>query len=283
MAGLYDFMYREYHPTQGRWLSPDPAGLAAVDLSNPQSLNRYAYALNSPTNLVDPLGLNAAAPWDDDGGGGGIPGFCPAQYSFEDCGYGGGGGWFPPIPIPGGGGGGGGGGTGGSTGSGSGPNTGGLPPTGGETLGIPNGFPIGGLSMCQLMGLCPIGPDCEFGACTPIPSGYVTGVSGNGTSQSPFTISVFVWASMHICGDFICDQHGNTVSLAPPNIRGIQPTNIEFDILLGGFYLSRINSNPFLRIGPGYVKGGRKILRVVSGGPGVGWWWHIWDGPTWPF
>ena len=40
-AGDYDFLFREYS-TQGRWASPDPAGLAAVDPSNPQSWNRYA-------------------------------------------------------------------------------------------------------------------------------------------------------------------------------------------------------------------------------------------------
>jgi RHS repeat-associated protein len=39
---LYDFPYREYHPGEGRWISPDPAGLAAVDPANPQSWNRYA-------------------------------------------------------------------------------------------------------------------------------------------------------------------------------------------------------------------------------------------------
>ncbi len=38
----------------GRWLSPDPLG---GDVTNPQSLNRYAYALNNPTTFVDPLGL----------------------------------------------------------------------------------------------------------------------------------------------------------------------------------------------------------------------------------
>ncbi|HET7206728.1 MAG TPA: RHS repeat-associated core domain-containing protein [Terriglobales bacterium] len=53
VTGLYDFMFREYHPTQGRWISPDPAGLAAVDPSNPQSLNRYAYALNNPLKYID--------------------------------------------------------------------------------------------------------------------------------------------------------------------------------------------------------------------------------------
>src|SRR5208337_589722 len=57
VGDLYDFPFREYHSTQGRWLRPDPAGLAAVDPTNPQSLNRYSYVLNNPTGLVDPLGL----------------------------------------------------------------------------------------------------------------------------------------------------------------------------------------------------------------------------------
>jgi RHS repeat-associated protein len=49
--------FRHYDPTSGRWLSPDPAGSAAVDLTNPQSLNRYAYVGNNPTTLTDPSGL----------------------------------------------------------------------------------------------------------------------------------------------------------------------------------------------------------------------------------
>ena len=53
----YDFLFREY-TTQGRWPSPDPAGLAAVDPSNPQSWDRYAYVLNNPLEFVDPLGLD---------------------------------------------------------------------------------------------------------------------------------------------------------------------------------------------------------------------------------
>jgi RHS repeat-associated protein len=56
---LYDFLYREYHPTWGRWLSPDPAGLAAVDPTNPQSWNRYAYVMNNATTFTDPQGLCA--------------------------------------------------------------------------------------------------------------------------------------------------------------------------------------------------------------------------------
>jgi hypothetical protein len=56
-------MFREYHPTQGRWISPDPAGLAAVDLTNPQSLNRYAYVMNNPMVLFDPLGMCPITDW----------------------------------------------------------------------------------------------------------------------------------------------------------------------------------------------------------------------------
>jgi uncharacterized protein RhaS with RHS repeats len=44
--------------TSGRWLSPDPAGLAAADPANPQSWNRYAYVLNNPAAFIDPLGLD---------------------------------------------------------------------------------------------------------------------------------------------------------------------------------------------------------------------------------
>jgi RHS repeat-associated protein len=54
---LYDFPAREYQSKRGRWISPDPAGLAAVDLANPQSWNRYAYVNGSPLSLVDPSGL----------------------------------------------------------------------------------------------------------------------------------------------------------------------------------------------------------------------------------
>lgn len=55
---LYDFPAREEHRAQGRWLSPDPAGLAAVDQNDPQSWNRYAYVLNNPLNLLDPTGMD---------------------------------------------------------------------------------------------------------------------------------------------------------------------------------------------------------------------------------
>jgi RHS repeat-associated protein len=40
----------------GRLLSSDPY-LGSMDMTNPQSLNRYAYVLNNPPNMIDPLGL----------------------------------------------------------------------------------------------------------------------------------------------------------------------------------------------------------------------------------
>ena len=45
--------FRYYVSNQGRWLTPDPL---VGDVTNPQSLNRYAYVLNRPTTLTDPTG-----------------------------------------------------------------------------------------------------------------------------------------------------------------------------------------------------------------------------------
>ena len=59
---LHDFQYRHYSPGQGRWISPDPAGLAAVDPTNPQTWNRYAYVANNPLSFVDPSGLDQKGP-----------------------------------------------------------------------------------------------------------------------------------------------------------------------------------------------------------------------------
>ena len=56
-TGLDRTKYRQYASSQFRWLTPDPAGLGAVDPTNPQSWNRYAYVLNNPLASTDPLGL----------------------------------------------------------------------------------------------------------------------------------------------------------------------------------------------------------------------------------
>lgn len=50
------FGARCYASTMGRFLSPDPLG---AHLENPQSLNRYAYALNNPLTNTDPTGLDS--------------------------------------------------------------------------------------------------------------------------------------------------------------------------------------------------------------------------------
>jgi RHS repeat-associated protein len=57
LSSLYDFWVRRQSSSQGRWISPDPAGTGAVDPATPQSWNRYAYVVNNPLALVDPFGL----------------------------------------------------------------------------------------------------------------------------------------------------------------------------------------------------------------------------------
>jgi RHS repeat-associated protein len=55
-SGTAHAQYRQYSNAQGRWLAPDPYG-GSYDASNPQSMNRYVYAMNNPLSYVDPLGL----------------------------------------------------------------------------------------------------------------------------------------------------------------------------------------------------------------------------------
>jgi len=56
-----DYAMMRYHVNRlGRFSSPDPF---AGSLGSPQSLNKYAYVLNDPGNLVDPLGLCTHVCW----------------------------------------------------------------------------------------------------------------------------------------------------------------------------------------------------------------------------
>lgn len=55
-SGLDDFGARSYNSNLGRFISPDPLNASAT-LENPQSWNRYAYALNNPIRITDPEGL----------------------------------------------------------------------------------------------------------------------------------------------------------------------------------------------------------------------------------
>jgi len=55
-SGLDDFPARYFTSSMGRWMTPD---LMGGHLENPQSLNKYAYALNNPVSITDPSGLDS--------------------------------------------------------------------------------------------------------------------------------------------------------------------------------------------------------------------------------
>jgi RHS repeat-associated protein len=61
-ANLFDFPAREYG-IQGRWPSPDPAGMSSMHWEDPQTLNRYAYVRNSPLTEIDPTGTETCNAW----------------------------------------------------------------------------------------------------------------------------------------------------------------------------------------------------------------------------
>jgi len=87
-SGLDLAVNRHYNSAIGRFMQPDPMGIRAANLTNPQSLNRYAYVTNDAINKVDPLGLFAEEEYEyeegyfDGGGGGG------GWYSIGDEGFG---------------------------------------------------------------------------------------------------------------------------------------------------------------------------------------------------
>ncbi len=70
-ASLDYFGARFLVPRTGRFSQVDPVYAGLFD---PQKWNRYQYARNNPLTFVDPDGRNA------------FSGFCPAQYSFNQCG-----------------------------------------------------------------------------------------------------------------------------------------------------------------------------------------------------
>jgi RHS repeat-associated protein len=56
-SNLEHTQFRQLSSVEGRWLSPDPY-MGSMDLTNPQSLNRYAYVNNNPLVATDPSGLD---------------------------------------------------------------------------------------------------------------------------------------------------------------------------------------------------------------------------------
>jgi RHS repeat-associated protein len=78
--GLYYTWFRYYDHNQGRWMGVDPL---AGSVEAPQSLDRYAYVVNDPANLMDPLGLTCFQSRDGNW-------HCPAPR--------GGGGWIV-VPV----------------------------------------------------------------------------------------------------------------------------------------------------------------------------------------
>jgi RHS repeat-associated protein len=59
-TGLYYYRARYYSPALGRFISEDPIGFAG-------GLNQYAYVGNSPTNFIDPHGLESRGPENAEG------------------------------------------------------------------------------------------------------------------------------------------------------------------------------------------------------------------------
>jgi RHS repeat-associated protein len=102
----YHAQFRQLAVAQAHWMTTDPAGLAAVDPTNPQTWNRYVYVGNNPLSFIDPLGLDQCPPGSYDtcvdvtatpidagfgfGNGGGH--YAPFQ-TLDGRGGGGGGGW----------------------------------------------------------------------------------------------------------------------------------------------------------------------------------------------
>jgi hypothetical protein len=50
-----------------------------------------------------------------------------------------------------------------------------------ETNGLPNNIHFSGLTWCQTVGACPVGPTCDFTGCAPNGAGFAAGAVAVGT------------------------------------------------------------------------------------------------------
>jgi RHS repeat-associated protein len=276
--------FRQYNPTEGRWLSPDPYS-GSYDFTNPQSLNRYAYAMNSPMAATDPSGLDLKDQWCDlfgdcGGGGGGAsgdggdPGGCdPIFYDCDgsggyigDVGYG-------PAPDP-------------KQFVDLDPNR-----TMTESLGLPPGMLVPSADIVGMLqgGLGLPEAGCEFGACGAGPMDLTPGQQAStAASSSDMEYDIFhcpscanTWRQSNtvVKGASIA----TVVAVAAVPLAGEAATSAAGDALFArGAGL--LNANNVLRIGWGWygahiidnLPTGGEVFRVVVGCPSCIIHWHIW-------
>lgn len=266
-------LFRMYQPRLYRWLSPDPV---AGDISNPQSLNRYAYVLNNPTNLIDPLGLDGCEvthnpldckpPWaGPPPGAGGSPyggdgGFNTNPVVFS-CAYIGHysaqcdlppGLWPNGTPI---------------FSSGSSTDFGGI--GGGVTGWNPNSPPIN-LPPPSLPGW---NPQCDWSCGGPDWSGAAGYVSGPRLAPIPYGPDIFyfyvdVWERINPPTELWALWRAGQIAapVAHPAMPFVWYGSATVAAVGFGAGLEIISNNPILRIGYGWTKDGRRIFRIASGG-----------------
>jgi RHS repeat-associated protein len=90
---------RYYNSNAGRFYTPDPSGMAAVDVANPTSWNMYGYVNDDPVNFSDPRGLIGDCPVGTRPAGSGFNMSCVGDSSPGAGGGGGSSGHESPIPT----------------------------------------------------------------------------------------------------------------------------------------------------------------------------------------
>jgi RHS repeat-associated protein len=263
-SNLTHFLFRQLSTTQGRWLMPDPAGMAAANPADPQSWNRYTYVGNNPISGVDPLGLvdcvdghyGCNCPSDgcsNDFFGPRNPGN-GCDPSDASCG----GSFGVGIGIGIGGSNGGGGTPGGRPGAPS-PSAGGNhgPWANGETLGLPKGLNLKPMGLSELIGLSP-GTQCDFGVCGTIGSSFSAGpiaiavgeTIGKGVLTAADALGILLGVLLMQTGDVSpCAKNPEAIGCgkwqctASCNVQGIGNVNPTIDRVLGtGFGSSEVEA-----------------------------------------